>query len=401
MIFQGKKVLIAICGGIAAYKINLLIRDFIKSGAEVQIIMTPDAENFVSKVTLSTLSKNPVYSTFYDQNGTWNNHVELALNADIFLIAPCTAHTLGKMVNGIADNLVLATYLSAKCPVFIAPAMDLDMYAHPTTQQNLELAQDFGNIIIPAEEGELASGLNGLGRMAEPETILKTISGYLQNQQTEKTLVEKTVLITAGPTYEALDPVRFIGNHSSGKMGFALAEEAAKRGAQVILISGPTNCVAKNQNIKTIPIISANEMYAEVFKYFKDADVAIASAAVADYAPAEIAQEKIKKNDDELTLKLVKNPDILLNMGLQKEHQFLVGFALETENEEANAKGKLKKKNLDMIVLNSLKDEGAGFKGDTNKIKLITEDTTQEFELKSKQDVAKDILDAVEKLILE
>lgn len=401
MIFQGKKVLIAICGGIAAYKINFLIRDFIKSGAEVQIIMTPDAENFVSKVTLSTLSKNPVYSSFYDQSGTWNNHVELALNADIFLIAPCTAHTLGKMVNGIADNLVLATYLSAKCPVFIAPAMDLDMYAHPTTQQNLELAQDFGNIIIPAEEGELASGLNGLGRMAEPETILKTISGYLQNQKTEKTLVEKTVLITAGPTYEALDPVRFIGNHSSGKMGFALAEEAAKRGAQVILISGPTNCVAKHQNIKTIPIISAKEMYAEVFKNFKDADVAIASAAVADYAPAEIAQEKIKKNDDEFTLRLVKNPDILMNMGLQKEHQFLVGFALETENEEANAKGKLKKKNLDMIVLNSLKDEGAGFKGDTNKIKLITEDTTQEFDLKSKQDVAKDILDAVEKLILE
>ena len=401
MIFQGKKVLIAICGGIAAYKINLLIRDLIKSGAEVQVIMTPDAEKFVSKVTLSTLSKNPVYSTFYDQNGTWHNHVELALTADIFLIAPCTAHTLGKMVNGIADNLVLATYLSAKCPVFVAPAMDLDMYAHPSTQQNLELAQDFGNIIIPAEEGELASGLNGLGRMAEPETILKTISEYFEDQKAERSLLNKVVLITAGPTYEALDPVRFIGNYSSGKMGFAIAEEAARRGAQVILIAGPTNCLAKNNNIKTISIVSAKEMYDEVFNYFKRADIVIASAAVADYAPAEIATEKIKKNDEELTLKLVKNPDILMNMGLQKNHQFLVGFALETENEEANAKRKLKKKNLDLIVLNSLKDEGAGFKGNTNKITLITENDIQEFGVKCKQDVAKDILDAVEKLILE
>lgn len=398
MIFQGKKILIAICGGIAAYKINFLIRDFIKNGAEVQVIMTEDAEHFVSKVTLSTLSKIPVYSTFYDQNGTWHNHVELALSADLLLIAPCTANTLGKMVHGISDNLVLATYLSAKCPVFIAPAMDLDMYAHPSTQQNLEMAQDYGNVIIPAEEGELASGLHGLGRMAEPENIFKTISAYFENQKTAKTLLNKTVLITAGPTYEALDPVRFIGNHSSGKMGFAIAEEAAKRGANVILISGPTNCVAFNNNIKTIPVVSAKQMFAEVFKNYENADIAIATAAVADYAPKEIAPEKIKKKDDSFTLELVKNPDILMEMGVQKKHQFLVGFALETENEELNAKGKLKKKNLDMIVLNSLRDKGAGFAGDTNKIKLITENNIQEFDLKSKPDVAKDIWNCVEQL---
>lgn len=398
MIFQGKKILIAICGGIAAYKINLLIRDFIKNGAEVQVIMTEDAEHFVSKVTISTLSKNPVYSAFYDQNGTWHNHVELALNADVLLIAPCTANTLGKMVHGIADNLVLATYLSAKCPVFIAPAMDLDMYAHPSTQQNLEIAQDFGNIIIPAESGELASGLVGIGRMAEPETIIQNILDYFNELKTQKSLQNKIVLITAGPTYEALDPVRFIGNHSSGKMGFAIAEEAARRGAKVILISGPTNCIAVHSSINTIPVVSAKEMFAEVFKQYERADIAIASAAVADYAPREIALEKIKKKDDSLTLELVKNPDILLEMGLQKKHQFLVGFALETENEELNAKGKLENKNLDMIVLNSLRDKGAGFAGDNNKIKLITENNIQEFGLKSKADVAKDILDGIEQL---
>ncbi|MFC6269124.1 bifunctional phosphopantothenoylcysteine decarboxylase/phosphopantothenate--cysteine ligase CoaBC [Frigoriflavimonas asaccharolytica] len=399
MIFQGKKILIAICGGIAAYKINLLIRDFVKAGAEVQIIMTEDAEKFVSKVTLSTLSKNPVYSTFYDQNGTWHNHVELALNADVFLVAPCTANTLGKMVHGISDNLVLATYLSAKCPVFIAPAMDLDMYAHPSTQQNLAMAEDFGNIIIPAESGELASGLNGLGRMAEPETIVALIAEYFSAFNIEQTFLNKTTLITAGPTYEALDPVRFIGNHSSGKMGFAMAEEAANRGANVILISGPTNCKAKNENIKTINVVSAKDMFAEVFNYYQEVDIAIASAAVADYAPKIIADEKIKKNDLNFTLELIKNPDILLEMGNQKKDQFLVGFALETENEEANAKGKLKKKNLDMIVLNSLRDNGAGFKGDTNKIKIITENDIQEFGLKSKKEVAKDILDSIQNIL--
>lgn len=398
MKLQGKKILICISGGIAAYKINYLIRDFIKKDAEVQVLMTPSAEQFVSKLTLSTLSKNPVYSDFYSENGTWNNHVELALWADVIIMAPCTANTLSKMVHGTCDNLVLATYMSAKCPVFIAPAMDLDMYKHPSTQQNLELAADFGHHIIPAEEGELASGLSGVGRMAEPENISKIIEDFFQSTQSLK---GKTVLITAGPTYEALDPVRFIGNHSSGKMGFSLAEEAANRGAQVILISGPSAEKTNNQNIQLHRVVSAKEMFDKVFENYENADIAIASAAVADYAPKEIAQEKIKKNDDSLTIELVKNPDILKTMGDRKTKQFLVGFALETQNEEENAKGKLKKKNLNMIVLNSLRDEGAGFKGRTNKIKIITESSLTEFSLKSKTEVAKDILNFVEEQILK
>lgn len=398
MKLQGKKILICISGGIAAYKINYLIRDFIKKDAEVQVLMTPSAEQFVSKLTLSTLSKNPVYSDFYSENGTWNNHVELALWADVILLAPCTANTLSKMVHGTCDNLVLATYMSAKCPVFIAPAMDLDMYQHPSTQQNLELAADFGHHIIPAEEGELASGLSGVGRMAEPENISKIIEDFFQSTQSLK---GKTVLITAGPTYEALDPVRFIGNHSSGKMGFSLAEEAANRGANVILISGPSAEKTNNQNIQLHRVVSAKEMFDKVFENYENADIAIASAAVADYAPKEIAQEKIKKNDDSLTIELVKNPDILKTMGERKTKQFLVGFALETQNEEENAKGKLKKKNLNMIVLNSLRDEGAGFKGGTNKIKIITESSLTKFSLKSKTEVAKDILNYVEEQILK
>ena len=398
MKLQGKKILICISGGIAAYKINYLIRDFIKKDAEVQVLMTPSAEQFVSKITLSTLSKNPVYSDFYSENGTWNNHVELALWADVILLAPCTANTLSKMVHGTCDNLVLATYMSAKCPVFIAPAMDLDMYQHPSTQQNLELAADFGHHIIPAEEGELASGLSGVGRMAEPENISKIIEDFFQSTQSLK---GKTVLITAGPTYEALDPVRFIGNHSSGKMGFSLAEEAANRGANVILISGPSAEKTNNQNIQLHRVVSAKEMFDKVFENYENADIAIASAAVADYASKEIAQEKIKKNDDSLTIELVKNPDILKTMGERKTKQFLVGFALETQNEEENAKGKLKKKNLNMIVLNSLRDEGAGFKGGTNKIKIITESSLTKFSLKSKTEVAKDILNFVEEQILK
>ncbi|WP_313502516.1 bifunctional phosphopantothenoylcysteine decarboxylase/phosphopantothenate--cysteine ligase CoaBC [Kaistella carnis] len=398
MKLQGKKILICISGGIAAYKINYLIRDFIKKDAEVQVLMTPSAEQFVSKLTLSTLSKNPVYSDFYSENGTWNNHVELALWADVIIMAPCTANTLSKMVHGTCDNLVLATYMSAKCPVFIAPAMDLDMYQHPSTQQNLELAADFGHHIIPAEEGELASGLSGVGRMAEPENISKIIEDFFQSTQSLK---GKTVLITAGPTYEALDPVRFIGNHSSGKMGFSLAEEAANRGANVILISGPSAEKTNNQNIQIHRVVSAKEMFDKVFENYENADIAIASAAVADYAPKEIAQEKIKKNDDSLTIELVKNPDILKTMGERKTKQFLVGFALETQNEEENAKGKLKKKNLNMIVLNSLRDEGAGFKGGTNKIKIITESSLTKFSLKSKTEVAKDILNFVEEQILK
>ena len=401
MAIQGKKILICVTGGIAAYKINYLIRDLVKKGAEIQVLMTPSAENFVSKLTLSTLSKKPVFSDFYSENGTWNNHVEFALWADLILIAPCTANTLAKMVHGICDNLVIATYMSGKCPVMIAPAMDLDMYEHPSTKQNLELAEDFGHIIIPAETGELASGLVGQGRMAEPEKISKTIEDFFTSNTISKSLEGKTVLITAGPTYESIDPVRFIGNHSSGKMGFSLAEEVAKRGGKVILISGPSALQIDHPNIEIHRITSAKEMFSEVFKYYEISDIAIASAAVADYAPKEIASEKIKKNDDSLTIELVKNPDILKTMGERKSKQFLVGFALETQNEEENALGKLQKKNLDMIVLNSLRDEGAGFKNDTNKIKIFTKNDRKEFALKAKNEVAKDILNVVEQEILK
>ena len=401
MAIQGKKILICVTGGIAAYKINYLIRDLVKKGAEIQVLMTPSAENFVSKLTLSTLSKKPVFSDFYSENGTWNNHVEFALWADLILIAPCTANTLAKMVHGICDNLVIATYMSGKCPVMIAPAMDLDMYEHPSTKQNLELAEDFGHIIIPAETGELASGLVGQGRMAEPEKISKTIEDFFTSNTISKSLEGKTVLITAGPTYESIDPVRFIGNHSSGKMGYSLAEEAAKRGAKVMLISGPSSLDISHPNIEIHRVTSAKEMFNEVFNYYENSDITIASAAVADYAPKEIASEKIKKNDDSLTIELVKNPDILKTMGERKSRQFLVGFALETQNEEENALGKLQKKNLDMIVLNSLRDEGAGFKNDTNKIKIFTKTDRKEFTLKSKNEVAKDILNFVEQKILK
>ena len=400
MSLSGKKILIAVSGGIAAYKIHFLIRDFIKKGAEVQVIMTPDAEHFVTKLSISTLSKKPVYSDFYSDNGTWNSHVEMALWADVMIVAPCTAGTLSKMVHGMCDNLVIATYMSAKCPVFIAPAMDLDMYVHPSTKRNLELAESFGHIVIPAETGELASGLSGQGRMSEPETIARTIEDFF-DVNTKKTLEGKTVLITAGPTYEAIDPVRFIGNHSSGKMGFSLAEEASKRGAKVILISGPSSEKPISKSIELHKVTSAKDMLAKVFEFYDTVDIGIASAAVADYAPKEVAKEKIKKNDENLTIELVKNPDILKTMGEKKTRQFLVGFALETQNEEENAKAKFEKKNLDMIVLNSLRDEGAGFKNDTNKIKIFTRTEKKEFDLKSKEDVAKDILDCIEAQILK
>lgn len=400
MSLSGKKILIAVSGGIAAYKIHFLIRDFIKKGAEVQVIMTPDAEHFVTKLSISTLSKKPVYSDFYSDNGTWNSHVEMALWADVMIVAPCTAGTLSKMVHGMCDNLVIATYMSAKCPVFIAPAMDLDMYAHPSTKRNLELAESFGHIVIPAETGELASGLSGQGRMSEPETIARTVEDFF-DVNTKKTLEGKTVLITAGPTYEAIDPVRFIGNHSSGKMGFSLAEEASKRGAKVILISGPSSEKPISKSIELHKVTSAKDMLAKVFEFYDTVDIGIASAAVADYAPKEVAKEKIKKNDENLTIELVKNPDILKTMGEKKTRQFLVGFALETQNEEENAKAKFEKKNLDMIVLNSLRDEGAGFKNDTNKIKIFTRTEKKEFDLKSKEDVAKDILDCIEAQILK
>ena len=394
MSLQGKKIILGITGGIAAYKMNYLVRDLIKSGAEVKIILTKSAEQFVSALTLSTLSKNKVYTDFYDENKTWNNHVELALWADLLLIAPCTANTLSKITTGVCDNLLMAVYMSAKCPVVIAPAMDLDMYAHPTVTKNLQTAESFGHLIIPAEFGELASGLVGQGRLAEPETIFSFIKN--QFDEAKETFAGKKFLITAGPTYENIDPVRFIGNHSSGKMGFDLAKEAAKRGAKVILISGPSSQKIDNKNITLHKVTSAKEMFDEVFKYYENIDVAIMSAAVADYTPKVKATEKIKKNENELTIELVKNKDILRTMGEQKKNQFLVGFALETQNEEENAKVKLVKKNLDLIVLNSLRDEGAGFANETNKVKFFTPTEEQSFSLKSKEDVAKDILNFIE-----
>lgn len=393
MSLENKKIIIGITGGIAAYKINYLVRDFVKAGAEVRIVMTKPTEDFVSPLTLSTLSRNKVYTDFYDENKTWNNHVELALWADVMLIAPCTANTLAKIANGICDNFLMAVYMSAKCPVIIAPAMDLDMYAHPAVTRNLNIIESFGHKIIPAEYGELASGLIGQGRLAEPETIFRTVGNEFIN--TDPAFAGKKILITAGPTYENIDPVRFIGNHSSGKMGFDLAKEAAKRGAEVTLISGPSSQKTDDKNINVYRVTSAQEMFDEVFKHYENADIAIMSAAVADYTPKIKATEKIKKNDDELTIELIKNKDILRTMGEKKTHQFLVGFALETQNEEENAKGKLVKKNLDMIVLNSLRDEGAGFANATNKIKIFTPTEEQSFTLKSKEEVACDILNFI------
>ena len=393
MSLENKKIIIGITGGIAAYKINYLVRDFVKAGAEVRIVMTKPTEDFVSPLTLSTLSRNKVYTDFYDENKTWNNHVELALWADVMLIAPCTANTLAKIANGICDNFLMAVYMSAKCPVIIAPAMDLDMYAHPAVTRNLNIIESFGHKIIPAEYGELASGLIGQGRLAEPETIFRTIDNEFTD--TDAAFAGKKILITAGPTYENIDPVRFIGNHSSGKMGFDLAKEAAKRGAEVTLISGPSSQKTDDKNIKVYRVTSAQEMFDEVFKHYENTDIAIMSAAVADYTPKVKATEKIKKNEQELTMELIKNKDILRTMGEKKTHQFLVGFALETQNEEENAKGKLVKKNLDMIVLNSLRDEGAGFANATNKIKIFTPTEEQSFTLKSKEEVACDILNFI------
>ncbi|WP_018674982.1 bifunctional phosphopantothenoylcysteine decarboxylase/phosphopantothenate--cysteine ligase CoaBC [Riemerella columbina] len=390
---NGKHILIAISGGIAAYKINNLIRTLVKAKAHVKVIMTPTATAFVSPLTLSTLSKNEVLVDLVDDQHNWNNHVELGLWADVMLVAPCTANTLAKMVHGVCDNLVVATYLSAKCPVYIAPAMDLDMYQHPSTKKNLELAKSYGNKIIPAESGELASGLVGEGRLAEPETIYHIIAQHFEPQS--QPLKGKVVLITAGPTHEAIDPVRFIGNHSSGKMGFELAKIAAQYGAQVILISGPSAQQITHPLVTLHRVTSAQDMFDKVFEFYESVDIAIASAAVADYRPKFKADEKIKKQEDTLQIELVKNPDILKTMGEQKTHQCLVGFALETEHEIQHAKAKLEKKNLDMIVLNSLKDAGAGFKGDTNKIKIITKEEIYPFDLKSKSEVARDIIEFI------
>ncbi|MCC9041442.1 bifunctional phosphopantothenoylcysteine decarboxylase/phosphopantothenate--cysteine ligase CoaBC [Myroides sp. M-43] len=389
----GKRIILGVTGGIAAYKTAHLVRLLIKAGAEVQVIMTPASHQFVTPYTLATLSKKPAYTNFFnagDEGGTWNNHVELALWADLMIVAPATANTLAKMSNGYCDNLLMAIYLSAKCPVMVAPAMDLDMYMHPTTNKNLELLASFGNIIIPAEDGELASGLIGKGRMAEPETIVKAVRDTFKTNQL---LSGKKVLVTAGPTYEPIDPVRFIGNHSSGKMGYDIALEAAKKGAQVILISGPSNQKILHENVQVIKVMSALEMYNECHKYFSEVDVVVAAAAVADYRPKEVATEKIKKDSEEFIIEMEKNPDILASLGGIKDKQYLVGFALETQNEIEHAKAKIKKKNLDFIVLNSLKDDGAGFGKPTNKVTFIDKDFNIEpKELKLKEEVAVDII---------
>ncbi|HRZ31051.1 MAG TPA: bifunctional phosphopantothenoylcysteine decarboxylase/phosphopantothenate--cysteine ligase CoaBC [Flavobacterium sp.] len=396
-VLKGKKVLLGVTGGIAAYKTASLVRLFIKAGAEVQVIMTPASKEFVTPLTLSTLSKNPVFSEFYNdenesdnQNATWNNHVELALWADLMLVAPTTANTLAKMANGNCDNLLMATYLSAKCSVYFAPAMDLDMYKHPTTIANLNKLSLFGNIMIPAEHGELASGLSGEGRMAEPENIIAFLENHLLQQLPLK---GKKILITAGPTYEAIDPVRFIGNHSTGKMGFDIANEAAQLGAEVILVSGPSHFQNDNSSIQLIRVTSSDEMFEQCHLFFDDVDVAIAAAAVADYKPKQIAKQKIKKTEAAFSIELEKTKDILASLGKIKTKQFLVGFALETENEIEHAKLKIQKKNLDLIVLNSLNDEGAGFGKATNKITFIDKSFKIEpMPLKPKEEVAKDIL---------
>lgn len=395
-VLSGKKILLGVTAGIAAYKTAILVRLFVKAGAQVKVIMTPAAKEFVTPLTLSTLSKNEVVFSFTkedDLGKQWNNHVEYGLWADLLLIAPATANTLSKMASGNSDNFLLATYLSAKCPVYFAPAMDLDMFKHPSTKNSFDQLISFGNVMIPATSGELASGLSGEGRMAEPEDIVAFIEDHLAEGLP---LRNKKVLITAGPTYEAIDPVRFIGNHSSGKMGFELAAAANAAGAKVTLISGPTHLANPHVNIDLVRVQSALEMLEAATKFFPEVDIAIAAAAVSDYRPKVSAMQKIKKNSEIMQLELVKNPDILATLGEAKKDQLLIGFALETENEEENAAGKLKKKNLDFIVLNSLNDSGAGFKSETNKIKILFKNgNIKTFDLKSKKEVAEDILNEI------
>ena len=393
---QGKRILLGITGGIAAYKIAFLVRILKKSGAEVKCIMTPASSDFISPLVLATLSENPVGIEFWNKDsGVWTNHVEYGLWADLFVVAPLTANSLAKMASGSCDNLVLATYLSMKAPVIVAPAMDLDMYAHPTTKRNIAQIEKDGVVVIPAESGELASGLEGEGRMAEPETIANAIKNHFLVQLSKKSLVGKKILITAGPTYEALDPVRFIGNHSSGKMGFAIAEYCLNQGAKVTLICGPTAMNLKHENLTLISLNTAVEMLDAVQSVWDNMDIGIFSAAVADYRPKNVVNEKIKKNDDSLVVEFVKNPDVLAWAGsVKKEKQILVGFALETNDMLANGKSKLERKNLDLIVMNNLSDEGAGFAGDTNKISLFdNHNNLTNFELKSKSEVAKDIVE--------
>lgn len=393
---KGKKIVIGVTGSIAAYKTAALIRLLIKQGAEVKVIMTEASKNFITPLTLSTLSKNAVVSSFIkNAEGEWNNHVDLALWADMMIIAPASTNTIGKIANGLCDNFLMATYLSARSTVYIAPAMDVDMYKHPSTVSNLHKISSFGNKVISPNTGELASGLFGEGRMAEPEEIIDFI---LKDLKKKLPLTNKKVLVTAGPTYEAIDPVRFIGNHSSGKMGFAIAEELANQGAEVILVCGPNSLHTGNFLIKRKDVVSAQEMYDACTEVFKKCDIAILSAAVADYMPVTVAKQKIKKQLNEVpSIELKQTKDILSELGKQKnKHQLLVGFALETENEIENAKKKIKNKNLDFIVLNSLNDKGAGFKSDTNKITIINKNNKAfKFELKQKHEVAVDIVKTI------
>ena len=387
-----KKILIGISGSIAAYKIASLVRLFIKAGAEVKVIMTPAATDFITPLTLSTLSKNPVYADVSSEDG-WHNHVELGLWADVMLVAPATANTLAKMANGFCDNMLLAAYLSSRCPVFFAPAMDLDMWTHPATQHNIQKLLSFGNEMIPVEDGELASGLHGKGRMVEPENILKVITYHFATKQTTK-LAGKTILITSGPTLEAIDPVRFITNHSSGKMGTAIAEEAALAGAKVIFVTGPAKFKPQHPAIKIISVQSAQEMYEAASKHFVQADIAILTAAVADYTPLTVADKKIKKKDDDLAIPLKRTKDIAAELGqLKQPAQLMVGFALETNNAIEHAQRKLKSKNLDFIVLNTLEDKGAGFGHDTNKVTFIERNgSIIRYKIDTKKVVAKNII---------
>ena len=391
---KGKKIVLGITGSIAAYKACLIIRALVKAGAEVQVVITPAGKEFITPITLSALTQKPVISDFFSQrDGTWHSHVALGLWADAMLIAPCTASTLGKMANGIADNMLITTYLSMKAPVFIAPAMDLDMYQHPTTQQNMERLKSFGNHIIEPQSGFLASGLEGKGRMEEPEQIVAHLDYFFEAND----LQGKHIMITAGPTYEKIDPVRFIGNYSSGKMGFSLAEECVRRGAQVTLIVGPVRAQLSpiaSQRVKRINVESCQNMYDAATQAFPQCDVAILCAAVADFRPEHTADQKIKREGDELQLRLVSNPDIAAQLGrMKREGQVLAGFALETNDEEANAQKKLQKKNLDFIVLNSLRNEGTCFQSDENQISIISASGQQDFDRKSKTGVARDIID--------
>lgn len=398
-VLEGKKIVLIITGGIAAYKTASLVRLFMKRGCEVQVIMTPKAHNFITPLTLSTLSKKPVYTQFFEGNtGEWNNHVDLALHADYLVVAPATSNSLSKMASAEADNLALATYLSAKNTVFFAPAMDLDMYKNPYNQENIKKLQQKGDILIPPNKGELASGLEGEGRMAEPEEILNFIENYIRK---DLIFYKKKLLITAGPTYEPIDPVRFIGNHSSGKMGFEIAKAAEKLGAEVTLVSGPTcQKLSHYSSIKRIDVMSSEEMYQKVTEHYQSTDIVIMAAAVADYRPETVSKTKIKKNEESFSLPLLKNKDILLELGKTKSNQFLVGFALETNNEEENALTKLNKKNLNMIVLNSLQDKGAGFSYDTNKITILdNKGGIEYFDLQTKEKVAENILKSIHERI--